>query len=76
MREVWNSFGEYGVYTKVNDRDMQIVTVCHSIQSARNYVRDNWVDGEGMYAEIIDHTTGEILCYFEDEDYKEEGDEI
>lgn len=69
MREVWNSVGECGVYAKVGE-DMELIVVCPSIQSARNFVRDNWVDGEGMYAEIVDHTTGEILCYFEDEDYE------
>jgi len=74
MVETWLPVGEYGVYTKINDKDdLQIVAVCSSIQSARKFVWDNWVDGEGMYAEIIDYTTGEILCYFEDEDDEADG---
>lgn len=67
MREVWNSVGECGVYAKVGE-DMELIAVCPSIQSARNYVRDNWVEGEGMYVEIINHATGKILCYFEDDE--------
>lgn len=71
MREVWNFVGECGVYAKIGD-GMELIAICPSIQSARNYVRDNWVDGEGIYV-IVDHTTGKILCYFEDEDYEADG---
>ncbi len=70
MKEVWNARGGegFGVYASAGDGDMMLVTVRDSIQDARIFVRDNWVDGEGLYVEIVDHGTGEILCYFEDEE--------
>ena len=67
MKEVWNEVCDCGVYANVQGVMTEICS-CYSIQQARDFVRENWVEGEGMYVEIINHTTGNILCYFEDDE--------
>lgn len=67
MKEVWNEVCDCGVYANVQGVMTEICS-CSSVQQARDFVRENWVEGEGMYVEIINHDTGKILCYFEDDE--------
>lgn len=71
MKEVWNEVVDCGVYANVNGV-MTEICPCSSVQQAREFVHNNWVEGEGMYVEIINNLTGEILCYFEDSEPKSE----
>ena len=71
MKEVWNEVVDCGIYANVNGVMTEIWS-CSSIQEARNLIHNNWLEGEDMYLEIVNHATGKILCYFEDDNENNE----
>lgn len=68
MKVTFCKVGEYGVYDKMG----LVVAHFKTIHEALQFVYDNWVEGEDFYSEIIDHSTGEIVCYIHDGDFESE----
>ena len=68
MKIRWNE--TFSVVTRCNCTDI-IVGVFNTFDEAFNFVKDNWVEGEGMIVQIRATDTDDMLCEFTDEPQKE-----
>lgn len=60
--EFWMT-GDFGVFNFVE----QEIARFTKMDDAVDFIQENWVEGDGQTADVVDMTTGEILLHFEDE---------
>ena len=68
--EFWMT-GDFGVFNFVEQEIVRFT----KMDDAVDFIQENWIEGDGQTADVVDMTTGEILLHFEDEDEPVEWDD-
>ena len=69
--EFWMT-GDLGVYIPEVEEPIRY----RSLAEAIDFIQENWIEGDGQTADVVDLTTGEILVHFEDSYDEPEEEEI